>query len=234
MLSMAAVVALGVPTPAVTPSSPLVLAQSERRDRAEQDVDLKPQVIEESPVLQRWLEEVPDLDADIRHDPAIRPRLRVGYSHPLSQDDHSEAWIGIEDAFIESTQLSVSGEYRASLEDETNLSYGGELRYYLRSLGSRVNVAPVAGYRFLDTGEDEVSGPSVGVRMVLALSRNGAGDIALSQTWINPGSSEELGVTALSSGYAVTSNVRVGTELQIRNSAQTTQHHIGVGLEWMF
>jgi hypothetical protein len=32
-----------------------------------QDIDLSPEVIEQSPTLQRWLREIPDISHDIRH-----------------------------------------------------------------------------------------------------------------------------------------------------------------------
>jgi hypothetical protein len=235
ILSMVAVLALEIPPPALDPSpQPQQHAQVRRRNEAARDLDIRPRVIENSPVLQRWLEEIPDLDADIRHDSTIRTRVRAGYSQPLSDDGTPEGWIGVEDIFIEDTSLSISGEYRTSLEDDTHASYGGEVRYYLRPLGSRFNVAPVVGYRSLETEADHGSGFSAGVRMVLALSRNGASDIALSQTWVNPGREDGAGLTSISTGYAVTSHLRVGTEMQIRNNAHTTEQQVGVGLEWMF
>ncbi|MFM2311492.1 MAG: hypothetical protein RLZZ04_768, partial [Cyanobacteriota bacterium] len=46
---------------------------------------------------------------------------------------------------------------------------------------------------------------------MLAFSRTGAGDVSLSQSYISPGGSEEVGITSLSVGYAVTSKLRLST-----------------------
>ncbi|MEL6882573.1 MAG: hypothetical protein AAFP09_18765, partial [Cyanobacteria bacterium J06607_10] len=37
-------------------------------------LNLPPDVVEQSPVLQRWLNEVPDVADDIRHDPSFATR----------------------------------------------------------------------------------------------------------------------------------------------------------------
>ena len=58
-----------------------VLAQTDRPSSVTaEDLDLSPEIVEESPVLQRWLEEVPDVLEDIRSDPSFR--TRVGWDIP--------------------------------------------------------------------------------------------------------------------------------------------------------
>ncbi|TVQ60575.1 MAG: hypothetical protein EA366_03560, partial [Spirulina sp. DLM2.Bin59] len=52
-----------------------------------EDLNLDPEMVESSPVLQRWLEEIPDVAAEIRQDPAFLPRLRLGYHQFPSTDD---------------------------------------------------------------------------------------------------------------------------------------------------
>jgi hypothetical protein len=77
-------------------------------------------------------------------------------------------------------------------------------------------------------------GVNVGVRLQLQLSRTGAADIALSQSWVNPGSdSEEVGLTTLTFGYAVTDHLRLSTDLQKQNAPQQKDSRVGIGLEWM-
>lgn len=63
------------PTPTESPPQPETTGNS-----AAQELDLSPELIEGSPVLQRWLEEVPNVLDDIRNDPSFRTRVRLGYS----------------------------------------------------------------------------------------------------------------------------------------------------------
>lgn len=200
-------------------------------DSAE-DLDLDPIILEESPVLQRWLDEVPDLAEDIRHDPSFRPRLRVGYAQWLSDPDASGFYLGVEDVLIQPRGLTLSADYQGSFGGDRQ-AYGLDLRYYLRPLGSYVNVAPVVGYRSVEREGDRRHGPHVGLRVLLALSRTGAADLALSQTWVNPGGSQEVSLTTLSAGYAVTSDLRISTDLQWQRARQSDRR-VGIGLEWMF
>jgi hypothetical protein len=206
---------------------------SQRTEAALEELDLDPQWLEESPVLRRWLEETPDLNTDIRQDPALRTRLRVGYTQ-IPSGGSSELWLGVEDVILGNSRFTLSGEYRPSLEDASFQTYGGDVRYYLRPLGATVNISPVMGYRRFETEDDNIAGLNLGIRLLFALSRGGGGDIALSQSWVNPGSQEEMGLTTLSTGYALTSNLRLASEFQIQNTPSTTNRRLGVGLEWMF
>ncbi len=130
------------------------------------------------------------------------------------------------------TGLTVSGEYQAAFNGERE-AYGGDLRYYLRPLGSYVNVAPVVGYRHLETDEYSTDGVNVGARLLLVLSRGGAADFSLTQSWVSPGTDEEVGLTTLSFGYAFTSNLRLSTDIQKQNSRQSKDSRVGIVLEWM-
>ena len=73
---------------------------------AAERLDLDPEVLEESPVLQRWSQEVPDVMSDIRHDPSFRTRLRLGYSQFPSTNQQGGWNVGVEDVFIH-IQLNV-------------------------------------------------------------------------------------------------------------------------------
>jgi len=188
-------------------------------------LEIDPEALENSPVWQRWLEDVPDLEQDIRHDPSFRSRLSVGYT---DFEDGGYA-IGINDVFVGRSGVTLNADYSESFAGDRAV-YGVDLRYYTLPLGSYVNVAPVVGYRSIEDDPIDAAGLNIGVRVLLALSRNGAADMALSQTWVNPGQSDEVGITTLSAGYAITSNLRLATELQNRNG----RDRWGLALEWMF
>ncbi|MGK7925920.1 MAG: hypothetical protein AB4290_11865 [Spirulina sp.] len=197
-----------------------------------EDLDLDPQILEESPVLQRWLEEIPDVLEDIRNDPVFRPRIRLGYSHFPSTNDRGGWHIGIEDVFLGETGLTMSGEYQGTFEGDRE-TWGGDLRYYVLPLGSSFNIAPVVGYRNVTTNGFHTDGLNVGIKAILASSR-GAGDISFSQTFVSPGSSEEVGITTLSIGYAITPQFRISTDIQKQNSRGEKDSRVGISLEFLF
>lgn len=182
-------------------------------------IDLDPKLIESSPVLQRWLKKIPDVSSDIANDPSFRTRIRAGYLG-------SDLYLGLEDLRIAQTRLTASADYRAS-------NWGANLNYYVRPLGSYVNIAPTLGYRQIETPNQTIEGMNLGVRAVFILSRGGGADIALSQTWVSPLSAEETGLTTLSVGYAVTRNLRVATDFQKQNSRDRKEKRFGISLEWM-
>ncbi|MGL5880380.1 MAG: hypothetical protein ACRC2V_21745 [Xenococcaceae cyanobacterium] len=196
------------------------------------DLDLKPEIIESSPVLQRWMRKVPNVLEEIHRDPSFRTRLRLGYSLFPSANNASGWNVGVEDLLISESGFTISGDYQAAF-DRQREAYGVDLRYYVRSLGSYINFAPVIGYRHIETGDYSTDGLNVGARLLLVLSRGGAADIALSQSWVSPGTDDEVGLTTLSFGYAVTRNLRLSTDLQRQNSRQEKDTRLGIVLEWM-
>ncbi len=199
---------------------------------AAEELDLSPEIIENSPVLQRWLEEVPNVLEDIRNDPSFRTRLRLGYSNFPSNDDASGINVGVEDVFIGRSGLTVSGDYQASFNGDRE-TFGADLRYYVLPLGSYINVAPLVGYRNIESNDYSTDGVNVGARLMLALSRTGAADVSLTQSFVSPGSSDEVGITTLSFGYAVTQNLRLSTDIQKQNSREEKDSRVGIVLEWM-
>ena len=229
-------------TPPVESASAMINLTAEKLDERSQitdnqnylhpELDLSPEIIENSPVLQRWLEEIPNVLEDMRHDPSFRTRLRLGYSQFPSTEQTGGFNVGVEDIFIDRTGLTVSGDYQASFNGERE-AFGADLRYYVRPLGSYVNVAPVVGYRHLETEEYITDGLNVGVKLMVILSRTGAADISLIQSFVSPGSSEEVGITTLSFGYAVSDNLRLSTDIQKQNAPQSKDSRVGIVLEWM-
>ncbi|MGG6268592.1 hypothetical protein ACQ4M3_29540 [Leptolyngbya sp. AN03gr2] len=183
------------------------------------DFDLDPKVIQNSPVLQRWQKQIPNVTEEIKTDPSFRPRVRVGYSA-------SELQLGIEDLRIDRTNFTASANYQYS-------NWGADLRYYVRPLGSYVNVAPVIGYRHLQVQGQSIDGANIGIRALFVLSRGGGADISLTQSWVAPFSADETGLTTLAIGYALTHNLRLSTEFQRQNSSIEKSSRIGIGIEWM-
>ena len=147
------------------------------------DLDLSPEVIQGSPVLQRWLRQVPNVSKEIRNDPSFRTRLRLGYSQFPSTRQAAGVNVGVEDVFVARTGLTVSGEYQTAFNGKRE-AYGADLHYYVLPLGGYINFAPVVGYRHLETTRYSRDGLNLGARLLLVLSRGGAADVALTQSWV--------------------------------------------------
>jgi hypothetical protein len=194
-------------------------------------LNLSPEVIEQSPVLQRWLEEIPDVRADIRHDPSFVTRVQVGYSVFPSSAGTGGFVIALEDWFIGQTPLSVSADYQQNFQGDRQ-AYGTDLHYYLLPLGGYFNIAPTLGYRAARSADDySVNGAHVGLRLRLVPSRTGAADLTLDQSWI-VGDSEGLSITQLNVGYAITQQLRLSTDLEWQRSADAGDSRVGINLEW--
>lgn len=213
-----------------SPQSPVASRQSPIPDSS---LDLDSKLIESSPVLQRWLKQVPDVLADIKRDPSFRTRLRLGYAQFPSSKQASGFTIGIEDVFVGRSGLTLSADYQTAFNGR-RAAWGSDLRYYVRPLGSVINVAPVLGYRRLETTQYSTEGLHVGLRLLLVLSRTGAADLALTQSWVAPRGENEVGLTTLSFGYALTHHLRLATEIQKQNSRFRSDSRVGINLEWMF
>lgn len=212
---------------AVTPSETLALDP----DAVAPTLDLDPAVIEGSPTLQRWLEDVPDVADEIRHWPSFRTRLRVGYAQFPSTGQAGGFGAALEDVFVvPGTGLAASVDYSRSWNGQRE-SYGGEARYYLLPLGGYFNLAPTLGYRSLSTPAYQTDGLDVGLRLMLVPSRGGGADLAISQRWVAPGSEREVGITSLAIGYAVTRRLRLGTDFQQQNSRFGQDSRVEVSLE---
>jgi hypothetical protein len=221
---------------AVTVSSQLtavaqIPAADSESDATTPPLNLAPELIDQSPVLQRWMQGVPDVRADIRHDPSFVTRFQAGYSFFPSSEGSSGFAVGVEDWFVGTTPLTVSADYQQN-DEGTRQAYGADLHYYVLPLGDYFNVAPILGYRHAESGNDySVSGANVGVRLRLVPSRTGAADITLDQSWI-VGDSESLGITQLNVGYAMTQNLRLSTDLEWQRTGDQGDSRVGLNLEW--
>jgi hypothetical protein len=208
------------------------VAKSQNSETTEPPLDIPQETIEDSPLLQRWLQEIPDISADIDSDPAFTTRVRLGYSLYPSNDDRSGFTIGIEDIFFDRTGLTFSADYSSDF-DSDRTSVGGAFNYYLFPLGDYVNIAPVVGYRYLQTGDFDTDGINLGIKLKLSLSRTGAADISLTQSFISPMGDDEVGITTLSIGYAITPNLRLATDIEKENSRIKKDSRVGILLEWI-
>lgn len=195
-------------------------------------IDLNREIWQGSPVLQRWLEQVPDVLEDIRHDPSFRTRLRLGYSQFPSSDNVGGMSVGVEDIFLGKTSLTVRGEYQTSFNGIRQLG-GADLQYYVLPLGSYINVAPLVGYRAVGTQNYSTDGVNVGAKLMLALSRSGAADISFTQSFVSPGGTDEVGISTLSFGYALTQKLRLSLDLQQQNSRGGKDDRAGIVFEWL-
>jgi hypothetical protein len=197
-----------------------------------QRVDVDPAIIENSPVLQRWLEEVPNLAVDVNHDPAFRTRVRLGYAEFPSTDNTSGIYVGVQDVFVGRTPLTLSADYATNGRGDRQ-EFGVDAQYYLLPLGWYGNVAPVVGYRDIQTSAFESSGLNLGLRVVVIPSRTGTADLSVTQSWVAPGTDREVGLTTFTAGYAIAEDLRIGTDIQIQNTRDRQESRLGLLLEWM-
>jgi hypothetical protein len=200
--------------------------------QASDPLDLSPEAIEKSPVLQRWLKGIPNVLEEIQNDPSFRTRVRLGYTQFPSSGHVGGLSVGVDNLFVGKTGLTLSGDYQTSFS-QTRQAGGANLQYYILPLGGYVNVAPVVGYRYIQTHNYSTDGVNVGVRLMLVLSRTGAADISVTQSFMSPGSSNEVGITSLSVGYAVTKHLRLSADIQEQNSIAAKDSQVGILLEWM-
>lgn len=206
---------------------------AQERSREDDKLDLPKEDIEQSPVFQEWLEKVPDVLEEIKYDPAFVTRLRLGFATFPSNDDAGGLNVGIEDILIKRTGLTVSADYQTAFNGDRNV-IGADLHYFLLPLGGYLNFAPTVGYRYVQSNDFSTDGVHLGVRLMLAFSRTGGGDISLSQSYISPGGNEEVGITSFSAGYALTSHLRLSADLERQNSIEAKDNRVGLNLEWLF
>ena len=191
------------------------------------ELELERQVIDSSPVLRRWLENPPDLLEDIYKTPSFNSKLRMGLT---SRNNSLGIEAGVEDLFVGSSPLTVSGSYQAELSGRES-EIQANLRYYVLPLGSYWNLAPIVGYRqFNQIDRPQISGLDIGLQGILVLSPNSS-NLRLSHTFTDPTGHLEMSTTMLSTSYAITNNLRLGTQIEWRRSPLIYDSRVGILLE---
>jgi hypothetical protein len=183
-------------------------------------------LVQDSPVLRRWLEQPPDLLQEIRNTPVVPTRLQVSLQ--------STTWsLGVEDVRL-GDRFTLSGDYQQSRERSADQDYGSLLRYYIAPRGSRMNLAPQVGYRAIQESDRSLSGPQFGAIVVLALAPQAA-DLTLSYSWLKPQEAGETTATlaTLTAAYALSPSIRLAARYQQRNSTISQDGSFGVVLEWI-
>jgi len=194
------------------------------------EIDLPPEIQENSPVLQRWLQKTPNVLEEIKQQPRFSSRFRFGYNQ-YSTDFTGGGWfIGVEDIGLNRGRLTFSANYQDSTSGEF-ASLGVQAQYYLLPLGQNVNIAPVLGYRYLQIGDYTASGANIGVRLVLVLSSRGAADIFVTQSFILAGNEGNTWITNVSVGYALTPRIRLSTDIEQQNSSLVKDTRWGIVIE---
>jgi hypothetical protein len=203
------------------------LANSYEAKAGSKDLKLDQEIIKNSPVLQRWLVDPPDILSDIYNSPSFSGKIRLGLT---SRNQSLGFDVGLSDLFLGQTPLTISANYQREFSgQETDLNT--DLKYYLLPLGGYFNIAPQIGYRYLDFFGESVSGVDVGLQGILVLSPHSS-DIRLSQTFTAPRSDRETSITTLSTSYALTKGLSIGSNIQWRRSPIRSDSRVGFYLEW--
>ena len=178
------------------------------------EVGIEPALLENSPVLRRWLQSPPDLMQDIQQTPVFSPQLRTGIT---SRNNDLGAELSLEDIFVGQTPLTLSGTYQTEFAGREQ-SFAVQMRYYTLPLGSYFNIAPTLGYRQINLSQQpQISGVDLGLQGVFVLSPHAA-DLRLGQTFTAPGASTETGITTISASYAITPSIRLHSRVEWRRN----------------
>jgi len=208
--------------------------QSQNQDpEIQAPLDIPPAIIEDSPTLQKWLPETPNILEDIRNNPSFRSRLTLGFTLLSADEDLGGIKIAIDDVFIKRTGLTFSTNFQTSFNGDF-INTGAELHYFIFPLGGFINLAPLVGYRFFQQDDFNSGGINLGLRLAIALSRTGAADLNITQSFINPQASQEVGLFSISVGYAITSSLRLATEWQRINYQQGNDNLFSLGIQQLF
>ena len=191
-------------------------------------IDIPPQ-IRDSPTLQKWLNQTPDIRREIANDPSFRTRLQVGYSR-FTQSNTNAVTIGFEDLRIGYTPITLSSQFSSG---GTINSFGIDAQAYLLPLGGYINIAPVVGWRSFSTANTQNQGLNIGAKLMLIPSRGGGADVALQQTWVNVGSDREVGIGKVSVGYAIAPQIRLATTIERWQGRAISETRGSLLLEWM-
>jgi hypothetical protein len=192
-----------------------------------ENLKLNKDIIENSPVLRRWLVDPPDILYDIYNTPSFGSKFRLGLT---SRDGSLGFDIGLRDLFLGKSPFTISANYQSEFSGrETDLN--ADLRYYILPLGGYFNIAPLIGYRYIDFFGESLSGVDVGIEGILILSPRSA-DLRLSQSFAAPLSDKETSITTLSSSFALTDRLSISSSIQWRKSPVRSDSRVGFYLEW--
>jgi hypothetical protein len=195
-------------------------------------IEIGPEILNGSPVLQKWLKGIPDVMNDIKTEPSFRTRVKVGYSQYPSVNQSSGFHLAVDDVFFGRGGLSASANYNSAASGNFT-AYGADAQYYLLPLGNYLNITPLVGFRHLETDKYKRDGVNLGVKVMVTPARGGGADLAVSQSWVGFGSATETGLTTLSVGYAINNHFRLSTEIQQQNAKENYDSRVGFGVEWM-
>ena len=195
-------------------------------------IDIAPEILKGSPVLQKWLKGIPDVQNEIKTEPSFRTRVKVGYSQYPSANQAGGFHAAIDDIFFGRSGFSASANYNSSSTGKRT-AYGVDAQYYLFPLGGYVNITPLVGFRHLETDKYNRDGLNLGAKVMIVPARGGGADVAISQSWVGFGSPTETGLTTFSVGYAITENLRLSTDIQQQNAKENYDSRVGFGVEWM-
>jgi len=191
------------------------------------EVGIEPALLENSPVLRRWLQRPPDILQDIQNTPIFSPHLRTGIT---SRNNDLGAEISVEDIFVGQTPITLSGSYQTEFAGREQ-SVALQMRYYTLPLGSYFNIAPTLGYRQISPNQQpQVSGVDLGVQGVFVLSPHAA-DLRIGQTFTAPGATNETGITSIAASYAITTTIRLHSRVEWRRNPGFYDQRFGMGLE---
>ena len=190
------------------------------------DRGLDAELIESSPVLQRWLEAPPDILDEIRNRPAVPFRLRAGLA------SNREWTAGAEDIPIWH-RLTLSGDYRAAFDDQRDIEFGSSVRYYLRRRGAYFNIAPDLGFRRLDLADNVSEGLSVGLVGTISLAPRTA-DLVVTYRLLEPASAAEATLGSVVAAYHLSPEIRLAGQANWRNSNNQNDLAAGIFLELAF
>ncbi len=181
------------------------------------------EAFENSPLLQRWQENPPNILDEIRNTPALPPRLRVGVA------SNREWSVGVEDLTLYD-RLILRGHYRAAFDEQSDEEYGADLAYYLLPRGSYFNIAPQVGFRHLDLGDRINDGVNVGLLGTIALAP-GAADLAISYSLLDPFASDEATLGSVTAAYHLTRRLRVASQVNWRHTIAKDDIAVGMFME---
>jgi hypothetical protein len=191
------------------------------------DLKLNREIIENSPVLQRWLVNPPDILFDIKNTPSFNSKVRLGLT---SRDQSLGFDVGLQDLFLGGTPATFSASFQREFSDrQTNLN--GEFRYYLLPLGGYFNITPLVGYRYMNFFGESVSGVDLGIQGILVFSPRSS-DLRLSQSFTSPLGDKETSITTLSTSYGLSNRLSLSSSIQWRRSPVGADSRVGFYLEW--